>query len=71
MRENKAQWNDGAEQYLDMNNINVEELVFDEALLMKMLPYIASHDKRWKKFDTERFNIYEHILHKALYTTVS
>ena len=40
-----------------MNGINVEELVFDEALLMKMMPYIASHDKRWKKFDADRFNM--------------
>ena len=57
LRENKAQWVDGAEQYLEMNGPSIDELVFDESLLMKMMPFIASHDKRWKKFDSERFNM--------------
>ena len=69
-RQHKGEWVDGAESYIDVNEVNVEDMEFNEAILKKMLPHIAAKDKRWKQFPLKRFDSERHNLHRALFDAV-
>ena len=69
-RVHKGEWTEGAEAYIELNDISVEDMEFDESQLKKMIPHIALKDKRWKQFPLKKFDKEKHNLHKALFDAV-
>ena len=63
----KANWQEGVDDYVDSKEGDPEAIQFSMPVVKEMLPYIASVDRRWRKFPQGCFNITDYVAHKALY----
>ena len=63
----KDLWIDALDTYINVYDVDVEELDFDTKFLQKIAKYLSYKDPRFVKFPWDQFNIKEFATHKALY----
>ena len=66
-KDTKVNWQDGVDDYVDAKGCNAEAIKFSMDVVKELLPYIASVDRRWRKFPQSSFNISDYNAHKDLY----
>ena len=68
-RDHKAGWLEAIDQFIEMQDLEIEDVAVTQELIKNMLPIIATKDKRWKKFKFENFNTDKYPMHNALWVT--
>ena len=66
----KKAWHNAVEDFVDSTELVLRENMIDIPLVKNIIPYIASEDRRWKRFPQDASNTYKYKMHECLYNTI-
>lgn len=70
-KETYNDWQQSVEDYMAFHDIEIEHMKFGVDLVKRLIPHVAVHDKRWKKFPLDFYKSGTYNAHIKLYEAVN